>query len=238
MTKLDASGNKDITYVPANGLAFPMQTKDGNGNPTVDEVRRDVTGLQEDGKAVDPFGAVIQNVQPPTGGAPPNMPFYGATYGGVSWNSFTNANNFSTGCTLDGVRTSCRSALDAVTRGMATAVIHSPGTAGTVFNLLGVVPMTHQTTRTVGPGNKTYYDASGKPYRAYGTQRTETTISTEFISFVSDPQKPRITDIAGITNQVDGILSKLSCVVFAKRVLSAVSTKDNPALRGGSPGDL
>lgn len=26
------------------------------------------------------------------------MPFYGATYGGVSWNSFIDANNLSTGC--------------------------------------------------------------------------------------------------------------------------------------------
>ncbi len=98
LTKLDASGNKDITYVPANGLAFPMQTKDSNGNPSLGGVWRDATGLQEDGKAVDPFGARIHNVQPPQSPPPPNMPFYGATYGGVSWNSFTNANNFSSGC--------------------------------------------------------------------------------------------------------------------------------------------
>ncbi|HEU4767655.1 MAG TPA: hypothetical protein VFS77_09780 [Pyrinomonadaceae bacterium] len=48
----------------------------------------DVTGLQEEGKAIDPFGARMQNVQPPSGGGPPaNMPFYGAIYRGVSWNS-------------------------------------------------------------------------------------------------------------------------------------------------------
>ncbi len=130
LTKLDASGNKDITYVPANGLAFPMQTKDGSGNPIVGGVWRDVTGLQEDGKAVDPFGAVIQNVQPPTGGSPPNMPFYGGTYGGVSWNQFTNANNFSSGCTLDGVRTTCQNALGQALNG--NAFIRSLSTTGTL----------------------------------------------------------------------------------------------------------
>ena len=40
-------------------------------------------------------------------------------------------------------------------------------------------------------------------------------------------------DITGITNQVDAILANLRCVEFGKRILSAVSTKDNPALRGG-----
>ena len=130
LTKLDALGNKDITYVPANGLSFPMQTKDFNGNPGVGGVLRDVTGLQEDGKAVDPLGALIQNVQPPTGGPPPNMPFYGGTYGGVSWNQFTNANNFSTGCTVDGVRTSCRNALGQV--GVGNAFVTSLSTTGTL----------------------------------------------------------------------------------------------------------
>jgi YD repeat-containing protein len=135
LTKLDASGNKDITYVPANGLAFPMQTKDVNGNPTVGGVWRDVTGLQEDGKAVDPFGALIQNVQPPTGGPPPNMPFYGGTYGGVSWNQFTNANNYSSGCTLDGVRTTCQNALGQVGRGNAFVTsLSTTGTLAEFFN--------------------------------------------------------------------------------------------------------
>lgn len=40
-------------------------------------------------------------------------------------------------------------------------------------------------------------------------------------------------DLTGITNQVDAILEKWRCIEFAKRILSAVSTKDNPVLRGG-----
>lgn len=65
LTKLDALGNKDITYVPTNGLTFSTQTKDFNGNPVVGGALRDATGLQEDGLAVDPFGARVRNVQPP-----------------------------------------------------------------------------------------------------------------------------------------------------------------------------
>jgi hypothetical protein len=98
LTKLDGSGNKDTTFVPGNGLAMLIQVRDSNGNLLSGPVIRDASGLQEGGKAVDPFGARIQNVQPPIVGPPQNMPFYGATYGGVTWNSFTNANNFSSGC--------------------------------------------------------------------------------------------------------------------------------------------
>jgi hypothetical protein len=46
------------------------------------------------------------------------------------------------------------------------------------------------------------------------------------------PQSPAF-DTVSITNQVDAIFSKWRCIEFAKRILTAVSTKDNPVLRGG-----
>lgn len=46
------------------------------------------------------------------------MAFFGATYGGVSWNSFINANNFSSGCRMDGVRTDCNRFRSAVENGL------------------------------------------------------------------------------------------------------------------------
>jgi hypothetical protein len=97
LTKLDAAGNQITTYVPANGLVLPLQ-QNYQGNLTMSWVHRDALGMQEDGKAYDPFGALISNVQPPTSGSPPNIPFYGATYGGASWSSFADANNLSNGC--------------------------------------------------------------------------------------------------------------------------------------------
>src|SRR5437870_4899930 len=68
------------------------------GSQYISWAHRDALGLQENGQAYDPFGNLIYNVQPPNSGPPPYHPFYGATYGGASWNSFTNANNLSSGC--------------------------------------------------------------------------------------------------------------------------------------------
>jgi YD repeat-containing protein len=107
LTKLDATGNKNTTYVPTNGLVMVLQQKDYQGHPTVSFVQRDALGLQENGQAYDPFGNLIQNVQPPFTGPPPYVPFYGATWGGASWSNFVNANNFATGCELDGRPTDC-----------------------------------------------------------------------------------------------------------------------------------
>jgi YD repeat-containing protein len=114
LTKLKVNGGKDITYVPANGLVYPMQMQDQPGSNPVSYVvwvSRDPLAIQENKNgylyAIDPFGSLVANVQPPSGGPPPYMPFYGATYGGLTWNSFINANNFSGGCLLDGRPTDC-----------------------------------------------------------------------------------------------------------------------------------
>jgi YD repeat-containing protein len=105
LTKLKANGGKDITYVPTNGLLAPMQMQDQpNSSPAsyLVTVTRDPLGIQENKNgtmyAIDPFGSLVANVQPPSGGPPPYTPFYGATYSGLTWNSFINANNFSSGC--------------------------------------------------------------------------------------------------------------------------------------------
>jgi YD repeat-containing protein len=114
LTKLDALGNKDITYVPTNGLTFSTQTKDFNGNPIVGGALRDVTGLQEDGKAVDPFGARVMNVQPPDSTEEQaNMHVFGPPYSSFGWSTFTDANNFSSGCysAQDNNRESCNNAM-------------------------------------------------------------------------------------------------------------------------------
>jgi YD repeat-containing protein len=114
LTKLKLTGGKDVTYVPANGLVYPMQMQDqafSTPSSYMRWVHHDPSGVQESNNgflsAYDPFGGLISNVQPPVGGPPPYTPFYGATYGGVTWNSFINANNFSAGCLLDGRPTDC-----------------------------------------------------------------------------------------------------------------------------------
>jgi YD repeat-containing protein len=58
--------------------------------------------------------------------------------------------------------------------------------------------------------------------------------------FGLSPGGPKNTafDITRITNQVDAIIEKLRCVEFGKRILNAVSTKDNPVIRGGDLRDI
>jgi YD repeat-containing protein len=112
LTKLTAQGNKDTTYVPTNGLTVALQNQNPGGTPAVGYVHQDALGLQEGGGssgfAYDPFGSRVNNVQPPVGqGPPPYVPFYGATWGGLSWSNFINANNLSAGCQWNGRAALC-----------------------------------------------------------------------------------------------------------------------------------
>jgi hypothetical protein len=102
--------------------------------------------LQEGGRAVDPFGARVMNVQPPDSTEEmANTHVFGPPYSGTSWSQFTNANNFTTGCSVDGVRTTCRSALEAISHGLADGVIQGPGAGGAagVLALFGIAPIVH-----------------------------------------------------------------------------------------------
>ena len=117
LTKLTTTGGKDTTYVPAHGLVAPMQKYDPYSSPQsyMIWVYRDPLGIQESSNgylsAYDPFGNLVSNVQPPVSGPPPYMPVYGATYGGLSWNSFANANNLAAGCNVGGFPMDCSRAM-------------------------------------------------------------------------------------------------------------------------------
>lgn len=117
LTKLTSTGGKDITYVPTNGLVAAMQNQNPGFTPFMSWVIRDATGVQEwqsnsaySSNAYDPLGNLVHNVQPPLSGPPPYVPMYGATYGGASWNTFSNANNLAAGCNVGGMSTDCRTA--------------------------------------------------------------------------------------------------------------------------------
>jgi len=78
LTKLKVNGAKDITYVPTNGLVAPMQMQDqpySNPATYLRWVLRDPLGIQEDNMyAIDPFGTLVANAQPPSGGPPSIYP--------------------------------------------------------------------------------------------------------------------------------------------------------------------
>lgn len=257
LTKLDALGNKEITYVPANGVAFPMQMKDFNGNPVVGGVLRDVTGLQEDGKAVDPFGALIHNVQPPTSGSPPIMPFYGGTYGGVSYNQFTNANNFSSGCTLDGIRTGCQNLLGQVANGNAVVTLLSTtGTLADFFNagfggLIGAIRPGYSGSKD-GRQYALFTSASLKAHASRnnnigyflpdsaGEWADVRWTATNFLfsdflnlgpAFAQGPQNT--FDFQRINTLMRETITKAPCSTFIRRILQAVSSKKNPLVERG-----
>jgi hypothetical protein len=73
VTKLTASGDKDITYVPAMGLALPAQTHQFDSTqPQVTWDHQDPVGLTEAGLALasyDPLGNYVQH-SPPQAPAP------------------------------------------------------------------------------------------------------------------------------------------------------------------------
>ena len=151
LTKLKSNGGKDITYVPANGLVAPMQLQDQPFSTPASFmvwVSRDPLGIQENKNgflyAIDPFGSLVANVQPPAGGPPPYMPVYGATYGGLTWNSFINANNFSTGCQLDGLAKPCSQVLFGAMNGFYEPRSGSLLPFGAVVEGWKTVPPGHQ----------------------------------------------------------------------------------------------
>jgi hypothetical protein len=132
--------------------------------------------LQEGNRAYDPFGALINNVPPPTSDPPPNIPFYGATYGGASWNSFTDANNLTTGCFLDGVRTQCKKLADASAHGgIGSMIVSTTGLGADLFDVgfggvssstrVGMVKTNKDGSKVLGPGTVDDYRESSQPGR-------------------------------------------------------------------------
>ena len=151
LTKLKSNGGKDITYVPAHGLVAWMQLQDQPGSSPASYmiwVSHDPLGIQENKNgflyAIDPLGNLVANAQPPVGGPPPYMPVYGATYGGLTWNSFINANNFSTGCQVDGIAKPCSQVMFGAVNGFSKPTSGSLLPFGAVIEDWKPVPPGHQ----------------------------------------------------------------------------------------------
>jgi YD repeat-containing protein len=136
ITKLDASGNKSITYVQAGGLIFPRQSV-SNGQQTMDWSQRNPLGVTEvdaggNLSAYDPLGNYVPlkrfSLTPPS----PMVGLSGPSYSNAGA-AFGNANNYSTGCTLDGAPTDCNTVLRAINSGQAGGTISTTGTMASLF---------------------------------------------------------------------------------------------------------
>jgi hypothetical protein len=123
MTRLNSSGDKVYTYVPAEGLLFARQAKNTSGQPVMEWTHRDPLGVTEKGSGgdggYDPLGNYAGRPTPPPTGQTYQLPIgnYGQSYEGAG-RGFTNANNYSTGCTWDGRPASCNSVMRASNNGL------------------------------------------------------------------------------------------------------------------------
>ena len=235
LTKLTTTGGKDITYVPANGLVAPMQKNDVYANPPsyMMWVYRDPLGIQEGGSAYDPFGNVIPNVQPPVSGPPPYMAFYGSTYGGISFNSFSLANNLAAGCNYQGTPTDCNSAMIS-TMGLAFAA-NLPGAY--LDMALGEQQYSRYVAATFAAADQR--NKQKNPPTLKDVAQVEKDIRKRVkkkrginpFGIGADESTP--FDLSNIARLVSEALAIPRCIGFYTMVLRGVSNKDNPVLENG-----
>ena len=222
---------KNVVVLPDNDRQG-REHSETYGNPTISWMHRDALGLQEDGKAYDPFGSLIYNVQPPSSGPPPSMPFYGPGYSGASWSTFTNANNFSSGCMLDGAPANCSSVLGShsvniehvnypgapdgalVTAGHQTWV---PGQDSGTVNLAG----TQDSSVTIY-GGEGHFESDGSE------QQVETFLN--LLPLIPQNSQPLPSDLKDrVSNVVNN--PKTDCADFIKKLIGNLKGKafsDNP----------
>jgi YD repeat-containing protein len=121
LTRLNQSGNKKITHVPAEGLLFATQRADPSGSFVLMTMRNPF-GTSESTQAVyDPLGNYIPfqahgNPQPPPGS------FSSASLGGLAGN-LANPYGSAVGCMMDGLPTNCNRVQQAINRGEAKKLI-------------------------------------------------------------------------------------------------------------------
>ena len=121
LTRLDASGNKLTTHVPAEGLLFATQRSSGAPGPFVMLTQRNPLGITETNKAVyDPLGNYIpfQAYQDPR---PPAGSYNSASMGGLS-SSQANPESYAVGCMMDGMPTDCNRVMQTIDRDHAESV--------------------------------------------------------------------------------------------------------------------
>lgn len=144
--------------MPAGGLVQARQTTNSsNGQPAVEWSHLNPVGVTESGlggpAAYDPLGNYAPLPAPPPQSEQWPQPggYYGPIWGGAG-SLFSNVNNFSTGCTLDGAPTDCDSVMRAVHGDMAG--IDSISSTGLVdLAGLGLIPSVERRSRRVPDPN-------------------------------------------------------------------------------------
>jgi YD repeat-containing protein len=136
LTRLDASGNKLTTHVPAEGLLFATQRSSGAPGPFVMMTHRNPLGITEGNKAVyDPLGNYI----PFTASGDPRPPagsYNSASMGGLS-SAQSNPDSYAVGCVMDGLPTNCTRVMKSINRDEAESVtIHGLALTPAILRLM------------------------------------------------------------------------------------------------------
>lgn len=146
LTRLDQSGNKKITHVPAEGLLFATQGTVGGSY--VVETYRNPLGTTETGKGVyDPLGNYIpfQRYNDPR---PPSGSYNSSSMSSLSTGQ-ANPDSYGVGCLMDGMPTNCSRVMQAIGRDQASRVsIHGSAFSPGIMRLMvSFIPVTQ--TRTL-----------------------------------------------------------------------------------------
>jgi len=121
LTRLDQSGNKKITHVPAEGLLFATQRNTPGIGANVLTTYRNPLGITETNKAVyDPLGNYIP-FQAWADPRPPAGSYNSGSMGGLS-SSQANPESLAIGCIMDGLPTNCNRVANAVNKGLAKSL--------------------------------------------------------------------------------------------------------------------
>jgi hypothetical protein len=145
LTRLDQSGNKKITHVPAEGLLFATQRSDTTGESVL-LTQRNPLGITETFQAVyDPLGNYIP-FQKASDPRPPVGSFTSGSMAGLS-SSQADPNGYAVGCIMDGLPTSCTKVMNAINRGQAKEVrIFGTQNPNVVLMNQGFIIETHKQT--------------------------------------------------------------------------------------------
>jgi YD repeat-containing protein len=234
LTRLDQSGNKQITHVPAEGLLFATQRASGAPGPFVLLTQRNPLGTTETTKAVyDPLGNYIPfqaNGDP----RPPAGSYNSGSMSGLA-SSLSNANNYALGCVVDGLPTNCKLAGQIIARDQAKKL----GVLGLALTPDVMRIMTSFTA--VGIESRTVPGVVSKKVtvelpngRGFTWTMGASELWTQFIiapglenSFEQNPQNSAPNENA-IRDGLKKALSDTDCAKLVDALLNAVATKKNP----------
>jgi YD repeat-containing protein len=226
VTRLNQQGGKGYTYVPAGGLVRARQVGSNYyGQPAIEWSHPDPVGVTESGPggpaAYDPLGnfAPLPPPPPQSGAWPQPSGSYGPIWGGAG-SLFSNVNDFSTGCLLDGRPADCNRVAHELEDGLAgvdpNTPWYTPRAGGVTY-----IPVTR--TRTIGevtPG------ADG-PRVLERRESTTTWVPVPDGVFTPPPDVKKIGEI------LQEILSNSSCSEFVSALYKQVDT-DNPTNEANS----